>query len=235
MSFYYYPFSTIDLIQVSNETCIHAPHTFFRDGTIWEYDAIKVMKNYVEKFLNNKGNFVDVGAQVGLYTLCAKFLPEMHFYAYEPFSKSCDLLKQNLALNNISNVTVYDKALSIKKGVTTLNTSKSHNGLHTLGLNPVRFSDVEKITIQTDSIDENADIEKIDYLKIDTEGWEYFVLLGGIKKIKLYPPSIIQLEINDENLRQCNINKSDLLTLLDNLGYKLDTQIGGDEHFFVRK
>ena len=45
----------------------------------------------------------------------------------------------------------------------------------------------------------------VDFIKIDTEGWEYNILKGGENTIKQYKP-IIQLEWNEINMKQCNVD-----------------------------
>lgn len=104
----------------------------------------------------------------------------------------------------------------MRKGV---NTSLSHNGLHTLG-NPLRFSDVLDIEIEVDTIDNlffDRDIP-LDFIKIDTEGWEYFILKGGEKTIKKYKP-MIQLEWVDINMKQCNVSEAMLNLYIEEIGY----------------
>jgi hypothetical protein len=116
-----------------------------------------------------------------------------------------------------------------------LNTSKSHNGLHTLGKNIIRFNDAVPITIQVDTLDNifyNNNIP-VDFIKIDTEGWEYFILEGGEKTIQKYKP-MIQLEWNNDNMKQCNVNMTEFSMYIDSIGYKKKNMIG-DELFIVPK
>ena len=203
-------------ILLSKDTLIKTPHTF-NNGVMWEEESIKYFYNCVP--VDKKVNILDVGAQSGLYSLYAKFLPMATFYAFEPFTPTFDLLQENIQLNNISNINTFNMGLSDKKGTTVLSTSLSHNGLHTLG-NPLRFDDVLDFEIEVDTID-NLFYDKevpLDFIKIDTEGWEYFILKGGEKTIKKYKP-LIQLEWNDVNMKQCNVNKAMLNSYIEELGY----------------
>jgi hypothetical protein len=121
--------------------------------------------------------------------------------------------------------------LSDKTGSAQLNVCKSHNGLHTLGDN-LRFSDSVKIDIKTDTLDNifhDNDIP-VHFIKIDTEGHEYFILKGGLKTISKYKP-IIQLEWNVTNMAQCKITTQDIDNLLNELNYVKYCQI--DEELFV--
>lgn len=96
---------------------------------------------------------MDIGAQFGIYSLFAKYLPLSTFYAFEPFPATFELLNDNMTLNNITNVKTFNLAISNTQGISTLNTSANHNGLHTLGQNPLRFNDINPIDVNTTTLD----------------------------------------------------------------------------------
>jgi hypothetical protein len=125
--------------------------------------------------------------------------------------------------------------ISNHAGETILNTSKSHNGLHTLGKNIIRFNDSEPITIHVEPLDTIFYDNNIpvDFIKIDTEGWEYFILQGGEKTIQKYKP-MIQLEWNNDNMKQCNVNMTEFSMYIDSIGYKKKNMIR-EELFIVPK
>ena len=135
-------------------------------------------------------------------------------------------LKENIKLNNITNVTTYDFGVSDKCGESVLNTSKGHNGLHTMGANPLRFNDVVPISIKTITID-SLNIDP-DFIKIDTEGWEYNILKGAEKTIKRCKP-LMQIEWNETNMAQCNVNPTEVKDYVTSLGYvpvsKIDEEL----------
>jgi FkbM family methyltransferase len=220
-------------IVVSNETRKITPHTFLDDNTMWETESIQYFFNEIPR--DKPLNIIDVGAQSGLYSLFAKYLPMSTFYSFEPFKQTFDLLNDNIALNNITNVETYNIGLSNKKERVILNTSISHNGLHTIGNTPLRFNDICKIEIDVDTID-NLFYEKnipINFIKIDTEGWEFFILKGAEKIIKKYKP-FIQIEWNEINMRQCGVDKNELSNYIDELNYIATHQIS-EELFLVPK
>lgn len=214
VSYYYFDDEKYD-IQVSKRTCELTPYTFLNNGKLWENDSLRQFFSGIDN--QRKLTIVDVGAQSGLYSLFAKFLPNSTFYSFEPYSPTYDLLNDNLVLNNISNVKTYNMGLSNKTGFATLNTCISHNGLHTMGNRLKRFKDVNQINVKTITMDDfffNNNIS-IDYLKIDTEGFEYWILLGGIKTIHKYKP-IIQLEWNLINMEQCGVTEQMLNNIMKN-------------------
>lgn len=204
--------------------------SFKKNNEIWEKKSLNYFYNLIDK--NNKVNIVDIGASVGLYSLYAKYLPNSQFYSYEPYKFTYDLLNDNIKLNNISNIQTYNIGLSDKKEKTILNVCLPGDGLNTMGAIPLRFTDPFPIEVETDTLDNifyNNNI-KVDFIKIDTEGWEYNILKGGEKTIKTFKP-IIQLEYNETNMRQCNIKPEQLLNYINELGYKQHNLI--DEELII--
>ena len=215
---YYYLNNKDYKFYITDEIKKITEHTFLDNSILWENKEIEYFYKNVDR--NNNINILDIGAQSGLYTLFAKFLPNATFYSFEPFKLTYDLLCDNIKLNNINNVKTYNIGLSNKKEIAIFNTCISHNGLHTFGKNVLRFNDIKQIEIETDTIDNlfyNNNIP-VDYIKIDTEGYEYYILKGGEKTIKKYKP-YIQLEYNNVNIEQCNINPIDLDKLIEELEY----------------
>jgi FkbM family methyltransferase len=134
------------------------------------------------------------------------------------------------------NVKTYNIGLSNYKGECVLNTSKSHNGLHTLGSKPLRFTDIVPMKINVDTLDNlfyENDIH-VDFIKIDTEGWEYFILQGGEKTIQKYKP-FIQMECSKTNMKQCNVDVSEFERyIIDTMGYKKKKMVS-EELFLIPK
>ena len=231
MSYKYYYFNNKNYpILVTKKTVDVTPYTFQRNGQMWENKSLHQFFSCID---NKPYNIIDIGAQSGLYSLFAKYLKNSIFYSFEPFIDTFNCLNDNLKLNNITNVKTYNIGLSDNKGTYILNTSKEHNGLHTMGTNPIRFNDIKPITINVDTIDEcfyNKNIP-VHFIKIDTEGWEYNILKGGENTIKKYKP-IIQLEWNITNMKQCNIVETDLLDLLNKYGYYEKFMVEEEKLFF---
>jgi FkbM family methyltransferase len=203
---------------ISEDTLKLTPYTFMQNNELWENDSIEEF--YKQISTTEEYNIIDIGAQSGLYSLYAKYLPLSTFYSFEPYTPTFHLLNQNIELNNITNVKTYNMGLSNKKDKIILNTCSSHNGLHPVGKTPLRFNDIEPIEINVDTLDHlfyDKDIS-VHFIKIDTEGWEYNILLGGIKTIKKYKP-VIQLEWNETNMKQCDVDQSQLNNLINELGY----------------
>ena len=232
---YSYPFGKE--LKVTNETVNLTPYTFFKNGKIWERPSLEYFYQEVQK-RTDKINILDIGAQTGLYTLFAKFLPNADFYSFEPYKPSFEQLNNNVKLNEITNVKTFNLAISDKKEIKTLKVPYNHKGLNTLGDNPVRFekNSYENIVVETDTID-NLFFEKnikIDFIKCDIEGWEYFMLQGAKKTINKWKPDLF-LEFNPDNMTQCNIDPEQFNNYINNiLNYKL-IKVVDEERYYISK
>ncbi len=150
----------------------------------------------IRKFFDlKKGVFIDIGANLGVYSiLMGKRLGNNGtVLSIEPESHTVELLKQNVELNKLKNVFVVEKACSSKTGKSTLyleGTTYS-GGLHSLKKYGHHVSEME-IEVETlDSIFSRSELKKVDLIKIDVEGGELEVLKGAKKVLKNYHPRII--------------------------------------------
>ena len=197
-------------------------HTWEK-GNVWDKDLINEFYKVLKE--NKDDNFVviDLGAQTGSFSLLSKFFPHSTWHAFEPIEEAANELKENLLLNAISNVFVHQMAASDHSGVTRLKMPDMGAwGLSTLGSNVLRFAPTMEREIQCIDLDSFVDalgVEKVDFMKLDTEGWEFYILLGA-ERILMKDRPILLLEYNDTNMRQCQVQKEDLDEFLKVMGYE---------------
>tara|TARA_R110000772_G_scaffold154537_1_gene265623 strand:- start:162 stop:857 length:696 start_codon:yes stop_codon:yes gene_type:complete len=154
---------------------------------------------FEEKFLefirvnfNKQKNIIDVGANIGNHSLFfSEFLDYNEIICFEPFKENVELLKLNLKNKNCK---IMDYALSDSNSDKVLYNSQSNNfggfSLHSydgsLGENK---SFVVKDKVTTKTLD-SLNLTGITMIKIDVEGHEIPVLIGGIETIKKNKPII---------------------------------------------
>jgi FkbM family methyltransferase len=128
---------------------------------------------------------VDVGANLGWYSVLLNCLSVQgaQIFAFEPDPESYWLLSKNLRSNDATRVSAHNIALGSTPGFAELRRYKSsNNGRHTLvdGGNPgggtVR---VPVSTLKDFWAANHLDGRPIRFLKVDVEGFEYFVLRGA--------------------------------------------------------
>ena len=159
----------------------------------YENDNLSGEKNLLKVILKNFNNPVifDVGANIGNYSNSIKSLsPSSILHSFEPHPKSFEILKNNSSKYNYF---AYNYGLGKEKSKLKLYDYESQSeGTEHASLYKETFDnlyhekvisyDVDVITI--DDFIEKKKIEKINLLKIDTEGNDYNVLSGAKKSLK---------------------------------------------------
>ena len=70
---------------------------------------------HLEKYLNLSSTILDIGANVGLATIIlARQNPDAKVLAFEPDKDLCHIIKENIKINNLTNVIVVNKAVCDK-------------------------------------------------------------------------------------------------------------------------
>jgi len=180
---------------------------------IYNYENMLVSgeKNLIDKTiknmaLNNKDLIVfDIGANKGDYTnLLANEIKNIKIYSFEPHPKTFKELSTNCKQ---ANVKLYNCALSSEEGKLKLFDYDSKDGSTHASLNEEIFSTIHnssvtshEVTVSTvDIICKENNISKIDFLKIDVEGYELDVLKGASKMLLNESIQIIQFEFTQIN------------------------------------
>jgi FkbM family methyltransferase len=169
-------------------------------------------------FCKQRRTAIDVGGHVGLWSfnLMHDF---QNVHAFEPVAEHRECFKVNV-LNQLpshGSVVLYDMALGAIEGSVSIATEKGSSGNSTVaGSGDIRM-------IRLDSLD----FQDVDFMKIDCEGYEENVLIGGVETILRCKPVIIVEQKRDMSGRY-GFKPQGAVTFLQNLGYKLAKEISGD-------
>ena len=176
----------------------------------------------LEKTLNSNDVFIDLGANIGLYTLNAAHLIGENgtVICFEPFSKNFKTLNKNIALNNFSNITTENLAVGDSNGFLNIYYDDKELNLGMVSAHLTKYSHRENIEITTlDSYLETNPITTVNFIKIDIEGNEYQALTGMKKTLEKHHPKLL-IEILENNEVSDIDNKEKIITFLKNYGYK---------------
>lgn len=127
--------------------------------------------NYLLSREKCDGIFVDVGANIGYFSLIAsKLFKEVH--AIEASPSIADRLDKNIKLNNINNIKIHNIAISDRKGFVDFYLDKNQSGGSSV--NPSIRNQLEcKVESNTlESILSQIGIDKVMFIKLDIEGME---------------------------------------------------------------
>jgi FkbM family methyltransferase len=166
---------------------------------------------------------VDLGANHGYFTLLmSKLVGEGgHVIAIEAFPKTCESLKANLALNNVSNVEVKSVAISDRKGETEMTVPDPFNSGMTTTL--VENHQGARISVPCDTLMSvlGEVAQSVSFLKIDIEGAEVAPLSDILANQRVFKrPLTIVSEVSRSN--------NDLAAAFANSGF--DTQLISNEY-----
>ncbi len=143
---------------------------------------------YVRSLLRENDTVVDVGANLGVYTIeAAKIVgPGGKVVAFEPSSSTAAMLRASVAANGLSNVKVFQTALGGRKGEATLLVGSSPE-LSQLGSGP---GPSEVVPIETLGAFD-ADVRGMAFLKLDAEGTEQEILEAAADLVKREAPVVM--------------------------------------------
>jgi FkbM family methyltransferase len=161
----------------------------FRNGTVWRLDDLRpglavfkevcLERSYDAPFrLDPGGTVLDLGANVGLFTLIAakKLVPEGQVIAVEPHPRLAAILRHNLVTNEISNVRVIQAAAFTQDGEAELHLAPTSLGatirpaVNNSGTTVVATVNLNRIVSETGTID---------LLKADVEGAEWPIVFDS--------------------------------------------------------
>ncbi|MGZ3885199.1 MAG: FkbM family methyltransferase [Bacteroidia bacterium] len=183
-------------------------------------------------YLTIKDDFViiDIGANVGLMTLqFAKLTPKGKVYSFEPTFYALERLKKNLSLNpemagrvEVINSFVSETS-SANPGIVAFSSWKV-NGEKDESNHPVHLGTPKSAegvpSVSLDDFVAQRKLEKIDFIKIDTDGHEYEVFKGARKAIASTRPKII-FEIGLYVMDEKNISFDFYYNYFQELNYRL--------------
>jgi len=175
---------------------------------------------FVKKVLRPGQVFVDVGAHIGYYSTLAAMLvgPEGKVFAFEPCPVNYALLERNIEPYS-GTVRTYPLAVSDAAGYATLYLSDENSGDHRLAYMPERDS----LFIRTIALDDFDPLrgEEVGFLKIDVQGHEYEVLKGALRILTDSEDIMGLVEFSPELLRLAGVEPRDVLSLLEDLRFKI--------------
>jgi FkbM family methyltransferase len=179
--------------------------------------------DYVISVLSEGDIFIDVGANIGLFSLLASKIVGNagRVLCYEPAPITFSRLKENVQLNNLKNIDIRNIGLSNKKGELIFYISNNgHDAWNSFA--PSQDNKLESsIQVPVSTVDielENVDKSRIKIVKIDVEGWEKFVLHGGKNFFVNYNP-IVMVEFTEENTFNAGYPVYDIYNIMEDFGY----------------
>lgn len=200
--------------------------TRWRVETLFDKEPITIQ--WLSGFRENEV-LVDVGANVGMYTVFAAKVRGTRVFAFEPEAQNYALLNRNIRLNDLSrHVSAYCLALSDRSEVSALHLASTdigascHSFGEMLGFNHEPFNAVYSQGCVASTLDElvaQGVLPSPDYIKIDVDGFEPKVIAGAMQCLRSGSVRSLLIEVNPalEDHR-------DMMSLLNGMGYRHDPE-----------
>lgn len=162
---------------------INSFQVFYRNGEEYRriYREIFIDQEYKFSSKTKSPFIIDCGSHIGLSILYfKKIYPDSKIIGFEPSPENFQILQKNIKENKLSNVKVFNYALSDKEGVTDLHVSFDQNDPWTWGDTIIydMWGDEnkdKKVSIRTVKLSKYIN-KPVDLIKVDIEGSEQKVL-----------------------------------------------------------
>jgi FkbM family methyltransferase len=170
---------------------------------------------------------IDVGANVGMYSVFAAVMQGVRVFAFEPESQNCALLNGNIALNRLSGTVVaYSLALSDRSGADSLYLSEFSAGgsCHSFGeqvgfdLQPRGAAFAQgAFSVPLDQLVVSGSVPVPDHIKLDVDGFEHKVIEGALQTLKNPRVKSVLVELNTHLSEHQGVIRK-----LESLGFNYD-------------
>ena len=170
----------------------------------------------------------DVGAHAGQYTkLFAHAANHGRVYAFEPGSYARSILRTVVWLHGLSNVAVVPMALGSEARLDTLTIPLKSSGSFGFGLSHLgkpseRWRAVAQEIVAVTTVDRVVkilDLDRLDFIKADIEGWELRLLHGAESTLDRFRPRLL-LELSGTALARAGDRLADAFAFLAARGYR---------------
>lgn len=194
----------------------------------------KVFKFFIDKYgITDDTVIFDIGCNAGSFVKVVNhFNATKNVHCFEPHPVISKVTKQiypfvkmnEFCLGNIDgNIDIHIPELSV--------------GLSSVVNRPV-FSqlgqNIHVLNVECKKLDTYCklnNIDHIDFMKIDTEGSEKYIIEGAIEMIKNKKIKCGIFEIGN-TLYDANTHENEIVTILENNGYKIDKTLSNADYFF---
>lgn len=154
----------------------------------------KEVRFFIDKYLDNNSTFIDIGANIGTFSLYAAVKKNALVHAFEPEYSNLSILKETIINSNLNkNIKPYSIAIGDKDRLTNLHITNLMPGS---AMNMISDSNIEKVEnklkviwkegvmeLTLDKVCNDLNLSP-SMIKIDTDGNEPKVLIGGNQVLK---------------------------------------------------
>jgi len=200
----------------SGSTWHLTPSDYAHQDLFWYGVKDKWEVHHAYRYVSDDAVFIDIGANFGYYSvqMAKRMRQKGRVYAFEPNPTTCALLKYNLSLNELKNVEPIECALGDQEGSASLSCRSDNSGAAAV---------IQGFGIKVTTLDDFAatrSLDRLDFIKIDVEGFEEKMLNGAARTLQRFHPTIL-IELNPPTLHKNGSSPKRVVDLLRTLGYDI--------------
>lgn len=205
-------------------------------------DWIPILEIWSNRVYNPSGQevetgyiIVDIGAHIGVFSIfVAHQSADVRVISYEPHPYNFQLLRENVKLNDLSNIEPIPLAVNTKSGKGRLFINQIDLG-HSLVKTQDNYIEVDCVTLE----EILSRIGRCDFMKMDCEGAEYDILFTTpheyLKKINKMS---VECHDNYDGYVRSDFNVYKLKNFLERLGFRVEIAMKGKKqeiYLYARK
>jgi FkbM family methyltransferase len=198
----------------------YGQHKIYPGDNYYGYEQATV--DLFRSIIQNDWTVFDCGAKTGYFTLLfAELCESGEIHAFEPTS-TFDMLVDNINVYSLKNVIANKLALGEKTGLI-------EDNIFRIWGQPAETMVYDFITI--DDYCEKNNIQRLDFMKVDVDSYDFELLKGSVKTLKTLKPSVM-VELNYAlNIR--NSTEQEVIDWMTSMDYSLKYVTNDQNHTFV--
>jgi len=186
----------------------------------FEKEESVVFENFIKE-----GMFIlDIGANIGYHTLyfCKLCGPKGKVIAFEPDPQNFRILTKNIEINGYTNVESHNLGVGTENKKGHLAISNNNTAGNSIVEVDKASEEIETVSIEIVKLDDFLPKDqKIDFIKIDIEGYEPFAFHGMKQLLRKQEKLGLLIEFCPSMLRDRNISPNSFLTQLQEIGFRI--------------
>jgi FkbM family methyltransferase len=196
-------------------------------------------EKFIMEHLKKGSAFLDIGANLGYFSLLAAYSGQSNVVAFEPQDRIAKLLSKSVDYNRLAGlVRVESIALSDEFGTMKMSSCPGNSGHAQLVNETDPNAQEERVPVMPlDEWVKTNPLGKVSVCKIDTEGAEFKVLCGMKRLLERDAPALV-VEIIEEHLVEFKSTTAQILKFLEEKGYSdvshRYTYQGDHNRYFVK-
>lgn len=172
---------------------------------------------YVLHLLTPEDLFIDIGSNIGCFTILASAVKGAKGYCFEPVPATFNRLNNNLRLNDITDrVKAFNIGLSDKEEILCFTTDMNTTNRVVMDAKP----DSNIVSVKVTTLDRILKSESPTLLKIDVEGYETLVVNGALSTLGKESLNSVIIRLKGHGARY-GYDEREIIKFMESIGFNL--------------